>query len=82
MSDSSLPIKLSSGRRLVIENVTDTKSFSARRISFNAKETQVFIFISLHYFQFLCEELAKWLSEMYEQEVDPDLSQSLLSGVV
>ena len=41
MSDSSLPILISSGRRLIIEDVTDTAAFSARRLSFNAKEIQV-----------------------------------------
>lgn len=41
MSDSNLPIKMSSGRRLIITNVADDVSFSARRLSFNAKELRV-----------------------------------------
>ena len=41
MSDKSMPIKTSTGRRLVISNVSDTASFSARRLSFNAKELDV-----------------------------------------
>ena len=48
MSESSLPIKMSSGRRLIIEDVTDTATFSARRLSFNAKEIQVFSIFSFH----------------------------------
>ena len=36
-----MPIKTTSGRRLIIQNVSDTASFSARRLSFNAKELQV-----------------------------------------
>ena len=39
MSDH--PIKTVSGRRLIIENVSDNKTFSARRNSFNAKELTV-----------------------------------------
>ena len=37
----SLPIKMTSGRRLIIQQVTDTASYSARRLSFNAKELKV-----------------------------------------
>ena len=39
--NDSLPIKMTSGRRLIIQQVTDTASFSARRLSFNAKELKV-----------------------------------------
>ena len=41
MSNNHLPIKMSSGRRLIISNVTDDASYSARRLSFNAKELRV-----------------------------------------